>query len=333
MLGQKIFTAGVIFIGLLAVIFVCSPVVSNAKEQLAVMDLTAKYGVDQGLAEALSVEIRDAIHGHGNYEVLSKEDLESLAERTASQQLLGCENNTCLVDFGKKIGTKYMVAGSLAKIGETYLVSLRLIKTIGEDAGVKRRENQRCKCEVDELLNVVRAVASMVMSKEEAVAAAAAPKALAAAPKAPKKPVYDPSVLGRDGDLIAYKNGAVLDTKTNLMWAATDNGKNIDRMGAKIYCGKYTGGGFTDWRLPSYKELKSLAAASKYDPVTGRHLTTFINLSLPSIWSATASTRLYMDTYYYYNFRYSASSSSRNFTKKNDEYIGIRALPVRTAAP
>ncbi len=36
--------------------------VSFSKEQLAVMDLKAKYGVDKGLAEALSVKLRDAIH-------------------------------------------------------------------------------------------------------------------------------------------------------------------------------------------------------------------------------------------------------------------------------
>ena len=32
---------------------------------------------------------------------------------------------------------------------------------------------------------------------------------------------------GRDGRFIAYDNGKVLDTKTNLMWAAKDNGSDI----------------------------------------------------------------------------------------------------------
>jgi len=33
---------------------------------------------------------------------------------------------------------------------------------------------------------------------------------------------------GRDGRFIAYSNGTVLDTRTNLMWAAKDNGSNIN---------------------------------------------------------------------------------------------------------
>ena len=42
-------------------------------------------------------------------------------------------------------------------------------------------------------------------------------------------------MIGRDGNFIAYKNGTVLDTKTNLMWAATDNGKGISWEDAKKY--------------------------------------------------------------------------------------------------
>jgi hypothetical protein len=34
--------------------------------------------------------------------------------------------------------------------------------------------------------------------------------------------------VASDGPFIAYDDGTVLDTKTNLLWAARDNGKNID---------------------------------------------------------------------------------------------------------
>jgi len=64
--------------------------------------------------------------------------------------------------------------------------------------------------------------------------------------------------IGRDGRFIAYKNGTVLDTKTNLMWAATDNGKEINWEDAKSYCESYRGGGYTDWRMPTQDELAGL---------------------------------------------------------------------------
>ena len=64
--------------------------------------------------------------------------------------------------------------------------------------------------------------------------------------------------IARDGNFIAYDNGVVLDTTTNLMWAAKDNGENIDWHDAKKECENYRGGGYTDWRLPTQDELLTL---------------------------------------------------------------------------
>ena len=61
-----------------------------------------------------------------------------------------------------------------------------------------------------------------------------------------------------DGRFIAYSNGTVLDTRTNLMWAAKDNGGNINWANAKTYCEDYRGGGYTDWRMPTRDELAEL---------------------------------------------------------------------------
>jgi hypothetical protein len=50
--------------------------------------------------------------------------------------------------------------------------------------------------------------------------------------------------IKRDGRFIAYDDGTVLDTKTKLMWAARDNGSNINWANAKSYCENYRGGGY-----------------------------------------------------------------------------------------
>lgn len=67
----------------------------------------------------------------------------------------------------------------------------------------------------------------------------------------------------RDGRFIAYEDGTVLDTKTNLTWAAKDNGRDINWANAKSYCENYRGGGYTDWRLPTQHELIGLLDANK----------------------------------------------------------------------
>lgn len=85
----------------------------------------------------------------------------------------------------------------------------------------------------------------------------------------------------------------VTDTKTGLMWAARDNGSDIDADGAKRYCEKYRGGGYADWRLPTVKEARSLydAKFTRYapcddDPRNPLHLTTRIHVTCHSVWAS-----------------------------------------------
>ncbi|MDM8516766.1 PEGA domain-containing protein [Desulfobacterales bacterium HSG16] len=101
-------------------------------------------------------------------------------------------------------------------------------------------------------------------------------------------------VKERDGRFVAYVNGTVLDTRTKLMWAAKDNGEDINWKNAKRYCENYQGGGYTDWRLPTIKELRGL-----YDENKGytmkcntdytNHLTRLIHLTCCCPWSSETS--------------------------------------------
>ena len=94
----------------------------------------------------------------------------------------------------------------------------------------------------------------------------------------------------RDGRFIAYDNGTVLDTKTNLMWADKDNGSDINWAKAKSYCENYRGGGYTDWRLPTLDELAGLYDKSKtYKAVRcgfDVHLTKLIRLTCSFVWAS-----------------------------------------------
>ena len=144
----------------------CIPGIGLAKEQLAVMDLQANHEVETSLAEALSEEIRNEIHSFGDYEVLSGDDLRALSKRTILQQKLGCMDNQCLISFGQKIGTKYMVAGSVSKIGKIYSINLKLMDTEGENVGVKNRVSEKCKGKEEELFRTARDAAAKLMGKK-----------------------------------------------------------------------------------------------------------------------------------------------------------------------
>jgi hypothetical protein len=132
----------------------------------------------------------------------------------------------------------------------------------------------------------------------------------------------------RDGRFIAYSNGTVLDTRTNLMWAAKDNGSDINRADAKNYCENYRGGGYTDWRMPTQNELAGLYDAGKTNknPPSGGcqgnyHLTELIHITCCCPWAS--ETR--------------GSEAAKFFFDNGERYWypqsfgnGNRALPVRS---
>jgi len=102
-----------------------------------------------------------------------------------------------------------------------------------------------------------------------------------------------PKELSRQGRFIAYNDGTVLDTKTELMWAAKDNGRYINWKNAKEYCETYRGGGYNDWRMPTQDELYSLYNVStegyKQDCDSGYSnvkLTRLIHLSCCCSWAS-----------------------------------------------
>jgi tetratricopeptide (TPR) repeat protein len=138
------------------------------------------------------------------------------------------------------------------------------------------------------------------------------------------------NVLKRDGRFIAYIDGTVLDTKTNLMWAAKDNGSSINWEDARLYCENYRGGGYTDWRMPTQDELAGLYNASKnyqsecrslfgtYDT----HLTELIHLSCCMIW-ASGGKGDWADDFIF--------KDGRRFRAPREGSGDLRALPVRSA--
>jgi hypothetical protein len=136
--------------------------------------------------------------------------------------------------------------------------------------------------------------------------------------------ILEPGVVARDGRFVAYGNGTVKDTETGLMWAAKDNGEDINWNDAKRYCESYRGGGYTDWRMPTRNEYVGLYDRSKSYKATQKNinvcLTELIELSAPCPWI----TETRGSEAAYFNF---ASGGWAWYDKSNP--IPFRVLPVR----
>lgn len=68
-------------------------------------------------------------------------------------------------------------------------------------------------------------------------------------------PPQENKQIGKFGDLIIYSNGTIEDTDDGLMWSVKDNGFDLNWTTANNYCEGLSLGGYTNWRLPTAKEL------------------------------------------------------------------------------
>lgn len=90
---------------------------------------------------------------------------------------------------------------------------------------------------------------------------------------------------------INNRDETVADTLTGLMWAARDNGTDISWDDAEEYCENYTGGGYSDWRMPTVVELMSLydennSCPARCEPAYSVHITPLIELSCSRVWAS-----------------------------------------------
>ena len=139
-----------------------------------------------------------------------------------------------------------------------------------------------------------------------------------------RAPVQD--VRPVESRFVANADGTVLDKQTNLMWAATDNGEDVNWQAASRYCENYRGGGNTDWRMPTRDELAGLYDGSKSYKASQRNydvdLTELIQLSASFVWTSDTGDNFSAD---YFTFG-KGDISSIDQGNTND----FRALPVRS---
>ena len=101
--------------------------------------------------------------------------------------------------------------------------------------------------------------------------------------------------------IVKTQQRTVEDLATGLMWQMSDNGENATLAAADTYCQELSQGGYTDWRLPTIHELKSLhkpSSTKRYRSLDG------IQLSDCCPWSSTPHDDFYWTYVFSMDMRY-----------------------------
>jgi len=305
------------------------PGFSVSKEKLAIMNFKAWHNVKKTTVDSISAEVRARIRQLEAYDVLNRDDLNSLAEKASVIKKVDCENNSqCLINFIQKLGIKLMVSGFISKSGDKCSINLQLINTEINNVAIQNTMEKKCECDKDELVKAAKEAAELLMEKKPQRNTAARTKTTGNINAEEKK-------SGRDDRFITYDNDTVVDSNTGLMWSAEDNGSDIEWPDAKKYCENYRGGGHTDWRLPTLNELSTL-----YEPGTINdksttwncskgfreyHINNFFHITCCCMWASKTprTPKLFAPNFNFIN--------GTRFWDTQSYSTGSRVLPVRNA--
>jgi hypothetical protein len=215
--------------------------------------------------------------------------------------------------LGKETGGKQVPWELSSLQGEFFFIPKKGISAV-EETATSDLDNEQRKIEADKqrlereeaLLSEKTAIGEKRRQLEEKK------KQLAIVGKRPSESAANE--IGRDDRFIAYDDGTVLDTSTNLMWAAKDSGREISWWNANSYCENYRAGGYTDWRMPPQNELARLYdMKTKWIKVTNW------------VWASETRSGSYSGSYAaYFDF----SSGVRGWSSTSAG--GTRVLPVRS---
>lgn len=94
--------------------------------ELAVLDIEPG-GLSRDLARSLTEVIALELRRLPGLSVISKDDIQRMLEFEGVRQQIGCGDDACLAEIGGALGVGFLVSGTIGKVGETYLISLKLI--------------------------------------------------------------------------------------------------------------------------------------------------------------------------------------------------------------
>lgn len=100
------------------------------RPQLIVLDLAPGGGVDPTVASALSEAVASEVGRAGYYDAIASKDVQTLLGLERQKQLLGCSDadaQSCLTEIAGAIGARFVMSGSVAKLGDSYQLSLMVL--------------------------------------------------------------------------------------------------------------------------------------------------------------------------------------------------------------
>lgn len=169
--------------------------------KVAVMTLEPGEGVPEKTAAAITETVIAEVRRQPNLQVVTPQEISTLLGFERQKQLLGChEDTSCMTEIGSALGVDRLLMGSLAKLGASWLVHLKLIDA-ARGSAVGQSDRRLKDKSIDDVLDALPPMVVELFGKAPAPAAAppvAAPPVPAAAVKTESGGADEPAEVPED---------------------------------------------------------------------------------------------------------------------------------------
>jgi TolB-like protein len=133
---------------LLIVLAAAQPGANEAKTRaIAVLQLEAQ-GVETKVTTIVTDTMLSQLNRLPNTRVIGQREIETMLKYEKLKMQVGCTDLSCMVEIGGALGVDKLVTGSLGKLGESFVMNVKLIDI--RNAGIEQTFTRRLKGGTDE---------------------------------------------------------------------------------------------------------------------------------------------------------------------------------------
>lgn len=102
-------------------------VLLGAAPRVVVWQVHAGEGVEGKTADAITEALTAEVRRRAGGEVVTQREIATVLSLEQQKQVLGCQSDSCMVELAGALGVERLVAGDLARLGESWLFHLKLM--------------------------------------------------------------------------------------------------------------------------------------------------------------------------------------------------------------
>ncbi|MGI5865326.1 MAG: hypothetical protein ACOX6T_25175 [Myxococcales bacterium] len=158
----------------------------SPKLKVAIVPLTAGEGVTDKVAASITEVATSEVRRIPGVQLLTQQEVGTLIGFDRQRAMLGCQEDSCVAEVGGALGVEHLVFGTISKLGESWLVTFKLMDV--KNAKMLAQADRRIRNgTVDDVLDAMAPMVKELFGSPELAPPAPQPAKAAGSPAFPRE--------------------------------------------------------------------------------------------------------------------------------------------------